>query len=54
MFADMELIGVPHHIVVGERNLDDRKVEYKHRRSGDKQLLSLDDVVAYFQHVMTK
>lgn len=54
MFADMELIGVPHHIVVGERNLDERKVEYKHRRSGEKQLLALDEVVAHFQHAIAK
>jgi len=46
MFADMELLGVPHHIIIGERNLDERQVEYKHRRSGDKQLLSIDDVVS--------
>ena len=29
MFADMELVGVPHHIIIGERNLDERLVEYK-------------------------
>lgn len=46
MFADMELLGVPHHIVIGERNLDERLVEYKNRRSGDKSLLAIDDVVA--------
>ena len=42
MFNDMELIGVPHTIVIGERNLDDKKVEYKHRRSGEKQMLDID------------
>ncbi len=46
MFADMELLGVPHHIVIGERNLDERQVEYKNRRSGEKSLLAIDDVVA--------
>lgn len=46
MFADMELLGVPHHIVIGERNLDERLVEYKNRRSGEKSLLAIDDVVA--------
>ena len=45
MFADMELLGVPHHIVIGERNLDERLVEYKNRRSGEKSLLAIDDVV---------
>lgn len=46
MFADMELLGVPHHIVIGERNLDERQVEYKNRRSGEKSLVAIDDVVA--------
>lgn len=32
MFADMELIGVPHNIVIGDRNLDSEEVEYKNRR----------------------
>ncbi|WP_333608256.1 proline--tRNA ligase, partial [Arsukibacterium sp.] len=46
MFADIELLGVPHSIVIGERNLDNRQVEYKQRRSGEKQLLDIDAVVS--------
>jgi prolyl-tRNA synthetase len=49
MFADMELVGVPHHIIIGERNLDERNVEYKNRRSGEKTVLNLDAVVAELQ-----
>lgn len=45
MFADMELIGVPHSIVVGERNLDEQMVEYKQRRSGEKAKWKIDEVV---------
>lgn len=45
MFADMELVGVPHHIIIGERNLDERQVEYKNRRSGEKLTLAIDAVV---------
>jgi len=48
MFNDMELIGIPHHIVVGERNLDTHQVEYKHRCTGETRLLSVDEVVAFF------
>ncbi|EKN6318662.1 proline--tRNA ligase, partial [Yersinia enterocolitica] len=39
MFADMELIGVPHNIVIGDRNLDSEEVEYKNRRAGEKQMI---------------
>ncbi|EKE69221.1 proline--tRNA ligase [Gallaecimonas xiamenensis] len=46
MFADMELIGIPHSIIIGERGLDTNEVEYKSRRSGDKDNLPLDQVVA--------
>jgi len=47
MFADMELIGVPHSIVIGERNLDKQEVEYKNRRTGEKTMLAIDDVAAF-------
>lgn len=46
MFADMELLGVPYHIIVGERNLDEQKVELKNRLTGEKLMLALSDVVA--------
>ncbi|MCY7295465.1 proline--tRNA ligase [Alteromonas sp. a30] len=47
MFADMELLGVPHSIVVGERNLDNQQVEYKQRSTSEKTLLSIDEVVTF-------
>ncbi|AWK40639.1 proline--tRNA ligase [Photorhabdus laumondii subsp. laumondii] len=49
MFADMELIGVPHTVVIGDRNLDNGEVEYKHRRNDEKQMLKLDNVVDYLK-----
>ncbi|MDF2179603.1 proline--tRNA ligase [Aliiglaciecola sp. CAU 1673] len=49
MFADMELLGIPHHIVVGERNLDEQQVEYKCRRTGEKKMLGLNDVISFIQ-----
>ncbi|CAM3799236.1 proline--tRNA ligase [Rouxiella silvae] len=47
MFADMELIGVPHQVVIGERNLDAEELEYKNRRSGEKQMIKQSDIVEY-------
>ena len=47
MFNDMELIGIPHAIVIGERNLDNQQVEYKHRASGEKQLINIDALPAF-------
>lgn len=47
MFADMELIGVPHSIVIGDRNLDSDEIEYKNRRVGEKQMIKTGDIVEY-------
>lgn len=52
MFADMELIGVPHQIVVGERNLDEQAVEYKNRRSGDKTKIAISEAVATLKQAL--
>lgn len=39
MFNDMELIGIPHRIVIGERGLDAGEIEYKHRKDSEAQNL---------------
>ena len=46
MFADMELIGIPHRVVVGEKNLDKGVVEYKSRRARDTEDVTVDAIVA--------
>ena len=51
MFNDMELIGIPHTIVIGERNLDEKKVEYKNRRSGEKQMLDVDAIADFIKQL---
>jgi len=45
MFADWELIGVPHRITVGERGLKNGQVEYTHRRSLQANAVGLADAV---------
>ena len=47
MFADMELIGIPHTIVLGDRNLDNDEIEYKARRAGEKQMIKRDRIVDF-------
>ncbi|CAM3991184.1 proline--tRNA ligase [Pseudoalteromonas byunsanensis] len=46
MFNDMELLGVPYTLVIGERNLDNNQVELKNRRTGEKQMLDIEEAVA--------
>ena len=45
-FKDADLIGIPLRIVVGAKNLVEGKVELKERRSGDMELLSIEEVVS--------
>ncbi|MCQ8232135.1 proline--tRNA ligase [Pectobacterium carotovorum] len=47
MFADMELIGVPHTIVIGDRNLDSEEIEYKNRRGGEKQMIKTSEIIDF-------
>ncbi|MDY4280921.1 MAG: proline--tRNA ligase [[Pasteurella] mairii] len=47
MFADMELIGVPHMLVIGEKNLANGEIEYKNRRSGEKQMVAQDQLLDF-------
>ena len=49
MFFDMELIGIPHMIVVGERGMDDGVVEYKNRREGEKVSIEIGKVVEFIK-----
>jgi prolyl-tRNA synthetase len=44
-FADMELIGIPHRIVIGERSLADGEVEYQGRRDEEARRMSLADIL---------
>lgn len=45
-FADVELIGIPHRVVVGDRGLKDGMVEYAERRNPGNQDVPKSDVVA--------
>ncbi|VAX76612.1 Proline--tRNA ligase [Serratia symbiotica] len=47
MFADMELIGVPHTIVIGARNLDNTEIEYKNRRIGEQHMIKTEEIIDF-------
>jgi prolyl-tRNA synthetase len=49
MFADMELIGIPHRIVVGERGLAEGKLEYKGRRESDPTMIDAATALAFLK-----
>jgi len=45
MFNDMELIGIPHRIVIGERGLDEGVLEYRKRSESENESIPLDSAV---------
>ena len=49
-FADSELLGIPHRIVIGERTLAAGNLEYRHRRETESTQISATDPVGYIRH----
>nr|VFJ42730.1 MAG: prolyl-tRNA synthetase [Candidatus Kentron sp. FW] len=47
MFADMDLIGLPHRVVLGERGLDAGEVEYKARTENETTRIPLEQIVTF-------
>ena len=46
MFADMELIGIPHRVVIGERGLKEGQLEYKGRQEAEATMIGQADILA--------
>lgn len=49
MFADMELIGIPHRMVVSDRGLEAQQIEYKGRQDQQSQQVELVNVVTFLK-----
>ncbi len=47
MLADLDLIGVPHRVVIGDRGLKENKVEYKKRDAEESQDVAVDEIVGF-------
>jgi prolyl-tRNA synthetase len=48
-FAEAELLGIPHRIVLGERGLDAGTCEYRQRRDTENQDIALTDIAAFLR-----
>jgi prolyl-tRNA synthetase len=53
MFADWELIGVPHRVTVGDRGLKEGQVEYQHRRDAASTNVPVTDIFSLLQSRLT-
>jgi prolyl-tRNA synthetase len=49
MFADWELIGVPHRVTIGDKGLKDGQVEYQHRRDAESSKVAVADILAHIR-----
>jgi prolyl-tRNA synthetase len=49
MFADWELIGVPHRVVISDRGLKEGKLEYQHRRDAAAQPIEMTQSIGFIQ-----
>jgi prolyl-tRNA synthetase len=45
-FADADLLGIPHRLVIGERGLNEGHMEYRHRPTGGEEKIPVDQVLA--------
>jgi prolyl-tRNA synthetase len=48
-FADMELVGIPHRIVIGDRALADDNIEYKGRSDSESQLVARGEILDFLK-----
>jgi prolyl-tRNA synthetase len=49
MFADWELIGVPHRVVISDRGLKEGQLEYQHRREAAASKVPADEVLSFLR-----
>ncbi|MNT98986.1 Proline--tRNA ligase [compost metagenome] len=49
MFAESDLMGIPHRVVIGDRGLAEGKVEYKGRTDAEAQNLQVTECVAFLR-----
>jgi prolyl-tRNA synthetase len=52
-FADAELVGIPHRLVVSERGLETGRLEYRHRRDSTSSEFALDEALAFLRARLT-
>jgi prolyl-tRNA synthetase len=54
MFADAELIGIPHRLTFSEKGLDAQIIEYKSRTDKDNQEIKLENITKFLRGKLTE
>ncbi|WP_133138928.1 proline--tRNA ligase [Legionella genomosp. 1] len=53
LFADSDLVGIPHRLVISERHLEQQSVEYKARNKEELSMIPLDEVSDFVKRILT-
>ncbi len=49
-FADSDLIGIPHRLIISEKNIKDNVVEYKNRKTGETKLIQISEISNFIKN----
>ena len=52
-FSDMDLIGIPHQLIVSDRGLNNGNIEYKNRKTNKIEVLPVDKVLEHFKNLIS-
>ena len=50
IFANLDLIGIPHRLIISDRGIDSGKIEYKGRTDDDSEDIELEDALSFIQN----
>ncbi len=54
MFSDMELIGIPHRLVISDKGIDAGTIEYRSRIATENQMITINEIVDFIQRQLAK
>ncbi|HMI76934.1 MAG TPA: proline--tRNA ligase, partial [Buchnera sp. (in: enterobacteria)] len=54
MFSEIELIGIPHCIIISERNIKNNNIEYKSRMNNDNQIIPINNIINFLVNKISK
>lgn len=49
MFAESDLIGIPNRLVIGEKSLNENKVEFKSRSESNSEMINISDLIQFIK-----
>ena len=53
-FTNMDLIGIPHRLIVSEKNIRNNSIEYHTRIKNEKKLLNLQNIISEIMNIFSK